>query len=367
MAERICLFHQRGPEVGRKEIPVGEVLFGVFFVLFLIALAVWFASKKDDFRPEDRDISMALLAEGAVRDTLYRAPVKRWVDPAAAASGGAAAALGIFPGEILAGDWRPASRVQRFNRETLYEKIDGAAEQYFQYGFVELHFLSIEQSQSGLALMIEVYDMGSFQNALGIFAAQRDAEQAVSDRGPARYYPTGAGAIGILGGFYLKMSGNSEAPAVQEKALQIVDLLSGAKSGSAQTPHAFRVLADLLGVPFDAIAYERSDVFQYDFAKDFWFGRPDKASEQCYYLHEAASEEEAQALFDQLLENHRYDYEVLEVSRGEALLQHQFLETFMSLNRRGTLVFGIDNAPDQDALGASLDTLTEALSHDEDA
>jgi len=120
-----------------------------------------------------------------------------------------------------------------------------------------------------------------------------------------------------------------------------------------------------LGIPFDAVAYQRNDVFQYDFAKDFWFGTPSPDSDLSYYVHQAESPDAAKALFDKLLENHRYDYEVLQGTEHDVLLRHRFLDTFMTLNRRGGLVFGVDNAPEQGELQESLDTLLGALPDEE--
>lgn len=365
MASREPVFNPRMRSLRRTRISAAESFVSLIILLFLTAVAFWVASKRDDFDPRERDVATATLEQNTVADTLYRSPVQRWSDPAQPQSA-AAPDLGIFPSAILDGGWQTASRLQRFDSDTLYEKINGAAEQYFQFGFKELHYLVLGKPGADLEISLELYDMGLFQNALGVFAAQRDEGKAIERSGKAYYYPTLAGAIGITGGIYFRFTANQTEAIIQEKALQLVSVMSGLDTGSEAAPQPFLILSEKLAIPFDDIAYERTDVFQYAFAKDFWFGKPKKNSDLRYYLHEAANPEDAAVLFDKLLENNLYDYTVVSRADSDVVFKHKFLETYSTLNRRQNLVFGIDNAPDQAALDAALPLLSGALDVDEE-
>jgi len=111
MAKADRIFTNRPRKIFRKHIPTTEMLFGIGFVIFTIAMGVWFAAKRDAYDPTERDISFELLAANTVQDTLYKAPLKRWQDPSAAPTAGGAPSLGIFPDGILQDGWEAATRI----------------------------------------------------------------------------------------------------------------------------------------------------------------------------------------------------------------------------------------------------------------
>ncbi|MDZ4859157.1 MAG: DUF6599 family protein [Candidatus Hydrogenedentes bacterium] len=358
------VFTDRKRKVLRKRISTVEIVASAIFGVAVVVMGVWFLSKKEDFDPGERDISMALLEEGTVHDTLYRTPLLRWVDPATLGSGGAANAPAVemapFPNTILDAGWTPSSRLQHFTAENLYEKINGAADQFFQFGFVQMDYISLAKEEAGHDLSIELYDMGALPNALGIFAAQRDETAKIVSTGAANYYPTSAGAIGIAGPYYFKVSGNSDAPEIQEKAKQLAGTFAD-MAGEGALPAPYTVLANGLKVPFDGIQFEKSDVFQYDFAKDFWFGTSGSDSVFRYYMHEAASPDEATALFDKLLENQLFDYDEVSRTESEVVLKHKVLDAYLSLGKQNNFVYGVDGAPETAVLEQASTLLRSAL------
>ena len=366
MARKERIFTNKKRRVLRKHISKGEKIFGGCFVGFLVLAGVWFGLRGDDFDASERDVSMAVMEESRVEDTLYRTPLQRWADPAQGGSAAPTHQLGIFPASILEDGWIPSSRPQRFNESNLFEKINGAAPQYFQYGFSTLHFLSIGKEEAELEINIELYDMAEFSNALGIFAAQRDDDQDLEELNGAHFYRTAAGALGVYDRFYFKLTGNQNANPVREKALQLVGAIAELPSGSGQSSALYRVFAESLGIPFQRIVYEKNDVFQYDFAQDFWFARPDASHDSRYYVHNATSSDEAAALYDKLLENHLYDYTVVEEAANKVVLKHNFLNNYLSLARFENTIYGFEGAPDVNSIERALITLTDALFEDEE-
>jgi hypothetical protein len=355
------IFTNRKRKIFRKRIPVRELAWSAVVVLAMGAAAWWVAAQKHAYDPAERDVSMAVLEAGAVEDTLYKAPLQLWVEPGSVVAGAAAPQLGIFPAGILDGSWQPSSRLQEFDADTLYEKINGAAEQYLQFGFERLHYLSLLQPAEKLDVGIELYDMGEFKNALGIFSAQRSPEHRVQVMGGAVYYPTPVGAAAFFGPYYLKIAGNDTG--AKEKATSLVREIAAIASGDEVAPAPFLMLT-AAGIPFESISYENENVFQYSFARDFWFGKPDPDAFLRYYIHEAGGEAEAKALFDQLLAAHT-DWDYSAVSQGDtgALLKHNFIEAYLSLEWRGGLVYGVEHAPDLDAARKATEKLAGAL-HD---
>ncbi len=365
MKERVLNPQKRS--MRRSTVSMGETVASITILLFLVGIALWVHAMGNRYDPAERDIDTALLVAGKVEDTLYRTPLKRWSDPALGGTASAQAQLGIFPEQLLDDFWKPSSRVQTFSPETLYEKINGAAEQYLQFGFQALHYVSIAKESENAELNIELYDMGNFPNALGLFAAQRDASRVVEPYHDAWFYKTEIGAIALLGQYYLKIAGNSETDVVRKKAHYVMAAMAGMADGATVAERPFTVLAQQLQVPLDRIAYERSDVFQYEFARNFWFGYPDPENDVRFYLHEAQDAAAAEALFKKLLENNRFDFNILEESAQDAWMEHKYLKTFTGLQWKGRIVLGVENAVDRASLENHMQTLRSALMYAEES
>ena len=94
---------------------------------------------------------------------------------------------------------------------------------------------------------------------------------------------------GGIGKYYFKISGDSTGPAITAKA-QGPDrpALGAACSRRRGSPSRYAILTERLGLTLDRIAYQRNDVFQYEFLSDFWFGAADTATETRWFIHEAA-------------------------------------------------------------------------------
>lgn len=355
------IFNDRPRKVFRKRISPVEITFSVFFIFIVVAMGTWFFAQRDNFNPEDRDVGMAAMIDGAVVDTLYRKPFVPWIDPELV-QGGAVPAVytGIFPSGILAGGWKISSRVQDFSPKTLYEKINGAADQYINFGLVAMHYVSIEKASEDAEIIVEIYDMGSFPNALGIFAAQRDAGKAVDRLDDAYYFPTSAGAIGIVNSFYFKISGNKDAPVIHDKAAELLQQIMTIENEAAAMPETFAVLSQKLNVPFDGIEYVKNDVFQFSFAQDFWFGQPSVESQWRYFIHKAGSSEEAAGLVEKIVENQLFDYSLVEKRDDMVVLKHDFLNYF-NIMQEGGWIFGIEGAEELGPLEESSNLLRGVL------
>jgi len=203
--------------------------------------------------------------------------------------------------------------------------------------------------------------MGAYENAIGIFGAQRDEYSEVSAEGPVQYYATSAGAIGIAGPFYIKIAGSQSNEEIVRKATQIITTVATMEAAKAGLPKALQVFSDSFSIPFSQIEFQKSDVFQYGFASNFWFAQPDTAKDLKYFVHEGQSEEEVQKLFGLLVENFLYDYE--EVSRTETnvVLKHMFLNVYLIITRNGTTLYGIDGVEDIAAVEAQMSNLAGAF------
>ncbi len=360
------IFNDRPRKIFRHYIGRNEILFSVFFILFTAAMGAWFFLQKDNYNPDDRDISMDILLAQQVEDHLWEPPLQRWIEPGShSAAGGAAPAidLGVYPASVLSDGWEATSRLEKFDNTNLYEKINGQETQYKEFGFQYLHFLSIANASETLEVNIELYDMGDFKNALGIFAAQRSAGSKVEPRGGAYLYLTEVGALGIVDKYYFKFTGDTESQTIQEHAVKVMTDFAAAQqgTGAVSMPKAFSILVDGMGVDFGNIEYRPTDVFQYAFASNFWFGKKSSEGNEAYFVHEAASADEAAKLVAQILEEHQWDYTAVSSENGRTVLQHNFLKTYFSIEQQEAFVIGIDQAPDTTEASAGLEALAAKL------
>jgi hypothetical protein len=80
----------------------------------------------------------------------------------------------LVPGEITG--WKLQQDIETYNRETIFDYIDGAGEIYLMYGFKKVevfHLAKVDQPD----ILVEVFDMGSSEDAFGIFSHAREGEE----------------------------------------------------------------------------------------------------------------------------------------------------------------------------------------------
>ena len=357
------VFNDRPRKVFRKRISNSEVIFSSVFVGIVLAMTLWFMFQKDNYDPGERDISMEVMVASSVKDELYETPLQRWVDPELRVQGGGPAApdIGIMPVMITENGWQVSGRLEEFDKSNLYEKINGQEVQYHSYGFEYLHFISVRNDAADLDGNIEVYDMGEFSNALGIFAAQRSEGTTVEKEGAAILYETEAGGIGLIGNYYVKVSGSASSPEMRQFGRDFVVAFAAEHAAGVDVPMSMTLLTDGVGIDFAGLEYVREDVFQYSFAKAFWFGRPNPDGNARYFVHDAGTPEAAQSIVDQILEEHQYDYSIVEVDGEVPVLQHNFLKNFFSVMAIENYVAGMERAETQEEALAGTATLQDAI------
>ena len=90
----------------------------------------------------------------------------------------------VFPAPACAEGWVMQEKAVFYDKETLFDRIDGEAELYFPYGFEQLASARYQSSRNPeVAVDADVYRMGSLLDAFGIYANYRRKEDAVVDIG----------------------------------------------------------------------------------------------------------------------------------------------------------------------------------------
>ncbi len=107
----------------------------------------------------------------------------------------------VFP--TLSG-WKTDGKTLVFNKDNLYEHIDGASEFYLSYGFESLQVAS--WNNNGVELTIEVYDHADPLHAFGIYSIEKSAKAVTFPIGLEGYGDASTFNF-VAGKFYVKMSG----------------------------------------------------------------------------------------------------------------------------------------------------------------
>ena len=80
----------------------------------------------------------------------------------------------VLPEKSFAAGWVIEGKVQLFDKETLFDHIDGEAELYFPYGFDALATASyVNKQHPDLSIVADVYRMASVLDAFGIYSNYR--------------------------------------------------------------------------------------------------------------------------------------------------------------------------------------------------
>jgi len=121
--------------------------------------------------------------------------------------GASMAASGAAPSCDLVPAWSQHGAARSYVADNLFEYMDGNAEGYLLYGFVNMHGVSCEKA--GITLLIDVSEFADGDSAYGMYCANRDLRQPETKLGmggqivPRR-------AIFSKGKFYVEIAVNQE-------------------------------------------------------------------------------------------------------------------------------------------------------------
>jgi len=90
--------------------------------------------------------------------------------PSESTSRGAAAYEALLPKQAVPEGWELSGSIKVYPGKKLYDSIDGAADRFFQYAFREQYVATYQPEGTDKTVTIEVYDIGTSDDAFGIFS-----------------------------------------------------------------------------------------------------------------------------------------------------------------------------------------------------
>ncbi|MDX1778952.1 MAG: DUF6599 family protein, partial [Thermodesulfobacteriota bacterium] len=141
----------------------------------------------------------------------------------------------LLPISSAAGTWKLESK-HSYTPDDLYNYINGAADLFISYGFVELGGAHYSYGTDGQGtVVVDIYGMGKKLNAFGVFQSKRDPEVPLLD--------IGAGAIGnetyiffYKDRFYVEIQAFSPDGQKSSAALTMAREVAGRIRGDASLP-----------------------------------------------------------------------------------------------------------------------------------
>ncbi len=340
------VFNPKKRRLLRKQIPLRENVAACILLGVLGWIVLWVVAQRTNYNPEDRDILPEHLLQSSGQETLYALPLKTWVEPGTE-SASTTLNLGIFPETVVDQEWMVESRLKQFTPDNLFEKINGEAEKFLRQGFQTLHYLVLRSNADGAELAIELYDQGDMGGSMGIFSDHVSGDSLIEQNGPVVFFRTPIGAIGRKGQYFFRIAGDRENENIRQKSVGLVQTFALLPESNEEVSEEFRILNRGLEIPPELITFQSQNVFQFDFAKDFWFGQLDPEKPVRAFVYQAASDEEAGQLFDNILEEQGYDYEIIRKSESGVIMRHNFLKTYFVMSSEGPFLFGIENLPEE--------------------
>jgi len=81
-----------------------------------------------------------------------------------------ASLIEFFPSAGVVPGWTPSREVELYDRENIYDLVDGQAESFFAYGFERVAVQDYENA-AGAALSVEIWQLATPADAYGLFTA----------------------------------------------------------------------------------------------------------------------------------------------------------------------------------------------------
>jgi len=160
-----------------------------------------------------------------------------------------------FPAEVAG--WKWDGKENHYNRKTIFDYIDGAGELYIAYNFTGVKVRRYEKANEP-PIIAEVYDMGTSEDAFGVFSFERQDEEAGIGQGSE----FGGGLLRFWKGrFFISVFAEGQGKEAETAVLELGRVIAG----SIRTPGAFPKLLNALprakgGLVEKNIRYLRSHI-----------------------------------------------------------------------------------------------------------
>lgn len=196
--------------------------------------------------------------------------------------------------QLAPSGWKPLGKEEHFTADTLYEKINGRAEQYIRYGVNGMSFMGFTNGNQFVDVF--VYDMEKPIQAYGIYSVER-TEGASKTTFGREGYRVEASYFFWKGPYYGQIIASDTGPEIQKIGEQIAQTLSSRLPDDGEALWGNAILPQENRVP-DSFKYFKQDALSLDFlTKAFTASYPINGQETTAFISRSDTPTGAQETF----------------------------------------------------------------------
>lgn len=340
--------------IARKVISRTETAISCFLLLLLagVGVAIYIKGQIYDpalFRPELTALAKQRAAEAPPAKAPKAEPPSaggQTTPPAVAAQ--PASSPGLLD-DLAPSGWKPMENVTHFTADTLYEKIDGRAEEYLNYNLVSLTFVSLVNAKDSKQFIdVYLYDMGQPIQAFGVFSVERTEDLPAIALGREGYRAE-ASYFFWKGRYYVQVIASTKGADATQVGLNIARTLEKRLKDSGEALWGFKALPEKDRVP-GSVQYFVKDAMSLDFMKQTYIALYKKGDTKVTaFLSKQPSRDAAAKTFASY-EAHMKKYGKLLDKRdtdGYALLTADMGGAFDVVFHEGSLIGGVSMVEDR--------------------
>jgi hypothetical protein len=189
--------------------------------------------------------------------------------------------------------WKITQDDPVYNANNLWDAIDGAADLYLEYAFVDLHIARYISTDS-IEVKAELYRHASSEDAFGMYAQERDTGYNFIRLGVQGYLQQGVLNF-LTGSYYIKLSTYQTGSKAQEAILNIGKKLAEHLKQNNTMPKLFQVFPVERRIPHTE-QYVARNFLGYSFLNSAYVAAYKDSSAFKIFVIEAAAPEKANAI-----------------------------------------------------------------------
>jgi hypothetical protein len=135
--------------------------------------------------------------------------------------------------------WKLTLNERVYTPSDLWDMIDGAADTYLSYNFIDLH-LAEYNNDAGINIRVELYRHSTFNNSFGIYTAERNPDYHFIKIGSEGYLEEGVLNF-LCGYYYIKITTGSQGEDAQNSLVEIAGSIEKHLGQENNWPDIFQV------------------------------------------------------------------------------------------------------------------------------
>ena len=194
--------------------------------------------------------------------------------------------------------WKITQDDPVYNVNNLWDIIDGAADLYLEYNFIDLHIARYISTDS-IEVKVELYRHGSDVDAFGMYSQERDTAYNFIQLGVQGYLQQGVLNF-LTGSYYVKMSTYQTGSKAQEAMLTIGKMLVAQLKQNNLMPTLFKVFP-VMGKKPNTEQYIARNFLGYSFMNSAYVTMYKDSSTFKIFVIESAVQEKANTMLIEYL------------------------------------------------------------------